>query len=50
MNEPRLLKYLILISYMFFVQSFGFLLYATEYVAKDNADGHILFILEVLNY
>lgn len=28
-------------------QSFGFLLYATEYVAKDNADGNVLFIPEV---
>ncbi|KGN59817.1 beta-galactosidase 17 [Cucumis sativus] len=28
-------------------QSFGFLLYTTEYVAKDNEDGHVLFIPEV---
>ncbi|XP_022148250.1 beta-galactosidase 17 isoform X2 [Momordica charantia] len=28
-------------------QSFGFLLYATEYAAKDNGDGHILFIPEI---
>lgn len=28
-------------------QSFGFLLYTTEYVAKDNEDGHVLFIPQV---
>ncbi|XP_038875608.1 beta-galactosidase 17 [Benincasa hispida] len=28
-------------------QSFGFLLYTTEYVAKNNEDGHVLFIPEV---
>ncbi|XP_023541998.1 beta-galactosidase 17 [Cucurbita pepo subsp. pepo] len=28
-------------------QSFGFLLYATKYVAKDNEDGHVLFIPKV---
>ncbi|KAL0554260.1 hypothetical protein IC582_008177 [Cucumis melo] len=28
-------------------RSFGFLLYTTEYVAKDNDDGHVLFIPEV---
>lgn len=35
---------------MFLVQSFGFLLYTTEYVAKDNEDGHVLFIPQVQNY